>query len=295
MHRHILIEAITPCVDGGRYAAKGIVGEPCVVEADVFRDGHSLVRAVVRWQKKGADRFEEAPMRLVNNDRFRGEFQLTDTGLYLFTVEAWTDQFGSWRERFEKMLKAGQGTLIDLREGVRLIEQVAPRASGPERGALDEAIAQFCSPIPPVDALEVLAREPIRDVMAALDEREDAVTIDPLLKVFACRKRARFSTWYELFPRSEGNDPKKGATLRDAERRLPKLREMGFDVIYLTPVHPIGTTNRKGKGDATIAEPGDPGSPWAIGSTEGGHTAIEPGLGTLDDFDHFVLRCGTST
>jgi starch synthase (maltosyl-transferring) len=288
MHRHILIEAITPCVDGGRYAAKGVVGEPCVVEADVFRDGHSLVRAVIRWQKKGADRFEEAPMKLVDNDRFRGEFPVTDPGLYFFTIEAWTDQFGSWHERFEKMVKAGQGTLIDLREGVRLIEQIAPRASGPERGALDEAIARLSAPITPVDALELLARDPIRDMMALLDEREDAVTVDPLLKIFACRKRARFSTWYELFPRSEGDDPKKGGTLRDAEKRLPKLRDMGFDVVYLTPVHPIGTTNRKGKNDAAIAEPDDPGSPWAIGSAAGGHTAIEPRLGTLEDFDHFV-------
>ena len=289
MHRHILIEAITPCVDGGRYAAKGIVGEPCVVEADVFRDGHSLVRAVVRWQKKGADRFEEAPMTLVGNDRFRGEFPVTDTGLYLFTIEAWTDQFGSWYERFEKLVTAGQSTLTDLREGVRLIEQIAPRTSGPERGALDEAIARLSAPIAPVDALELLARDPIRDLMALLDEREDAVTVDPQLRIFACRERARFSTWYELFPRSEGDDPKKGGTLRDAEQRLPKLRQMGFDVIYLTPVHPIGTTNRKGKNDAAIAEPDDPGSPWAIGSAAGGHTAIEPGLGTLDDFDHFVL------
>src|SRR5262249_55479004 len=112
---------------------------------------------------------------------------------------------------------------------------------------------------------------------------------DPLLKIFACRKRARFSTWYELFPRSEGDDLKKGGTLRHAEKRLPKLREMGFDVVYLTPVHPIGTTNRKGKNDAAIAEPDDPGSPGAIGSAGGGHTAIEPRLGTLDDFDHFVL------
>jgi starch synthase (maltosyl-transferring) len=282
MHRHILIEAVSPCVDGGRYAAKGMAGERCVVEADIFRDRHSLVRAVVRWQQKGEERVHEAPMHLFDNDRFRGEFPLAEIGPYVFTIEAWTDQFGSWFQRYEKKVMMQRDAALDLKEGVHLLEEAAQRATAPERGQLDEAIARLKEPISPEESLEVLAREPIRETMAALDQREDAVSLEPELRVFALRLRSRFSTWYELFPRSEGG------TLRDAERRLPRLAAMGFDVLYLAPIHPIGTTNRKGRNDAPVAGPYDPGSPWAIGSRDGGHMAIEPGLGTIEDFDHFV-------
>jgi starch synthase (maltosyl-transferring) len=282
MHRHILIEAVSPCVDGGRYAAKGVVGEPCIVEADIFRDRHSLVHAVLRWQKKGDERFREAPMTLFDNDRFRGEFPLADAGPYVFTIEAWTHQFGSWYQRYERKVKAQRDAALDLREGIHLLELSATRAQGADRGSLEEAIAQLKRPVSPEDTLDVLNKGPICTIMAALDEREDAVTFERQLTVFALRPKALFSTWYELFPRSEGG------TLRAAERRLPKLRQMGFDVVYLTPIHPIGTTNRKGRNEAPVAAPTDPGSPWAIGSRAGGHTAIEPGLGTLEDFDHFV-------
>jgi starch synthase (maltosyl-transferring) len=288
MHRHILIEAVSPCVDGGRYVAKGVSGEACVVEADIFRDGHSLVRAVVRWQKKGQDRFAEAPMHLFDNDRFRGEFPLQDVGLYLFTIEAWTDRFATWQAAFEKKVAARHDVVLDLKEGVGLIEQAAVRANGAVRGALEEVVARLKSPIEPDDAVLLLTKAGVRDIVAELDEREDAVTFEPTLKVFANRPRARFSTWYELFPRSEAALRGTPGTLRDVERRLPKLRAMGFDVLYLPPVHPIGTTNRKGKHDEISSDPSDPGSPWAIGSRAGDHTAIDPGLGTIDDFDHLV-------
>jgi starch synthase (maltosyl-transferring) len=288
MHRHILIETVSPCIDGGRHATKTIVGEPCVVEADIFRDGHSHIRAVLRWQRKGDQRFEEAPMSYLENDRFRGEFPVAQSGPYLFTIEAWTDRFSTWLEGFVKKVNAERDATLDLREGIELVRQTAVRASELERGVLVEAMARLESSIDADEALEVLATEALQNLMAALDEREDAVTFEPVLKVFACRPKARFSTWYELFPRSETDDPERAATLRDAERRLPKLQAMGFDVVYLTPVHPIGLTNRKGKDDTAKALPGEPGSPWAIGSRAGGHTAIEPSLGTLDDFDHFV-------
>src|SRR5436190_20606373 len=146
MHRHILIEAVSPCVDGGRYAAKGVVGEPCVVEADIFRDGHSPVRAVVRWQKKGQDRFREAPMRHFDNDRFRGQFPRDKIGLHLCTIEAWTDRFATWQAGFEKKVNAGRDVALDLEEGVELIERTALRASGSERGALQEIVARLKGP-----------------------------------------------------------------------------------------------------------------------------------------------------
>jgi starch synthase (maltosyl-transferring) len=288
MHRYILIEAVTPCVDGGRYASKGIAGGICVVEADVFRDRHCLIRAVVRWQKKGDEGFQEAPMALLDNDRFRGEFPLGEPGLYHFTIEAWTDHFGSWHQLYEKKVKMNVEATLDLKEGVHLLEEAARRAPDGQRGHLEEAIARLKEPISPDESLDVLGKEPVREIMVALDQREDAVAFEPLLDVFAVRRKALFGTWYELFPRSETTDPTKGATLREAERRLPKLRAMGFDVLYLTPIHPIGTTYRKGRNEAPVAAPEDPGSPWAIGSRDGGHTSIEPALGTIEDFDHFV-------
>ncbi len=140
MHRHILIEAVSPCVDGGRFATKGVAGDPCVVEADIFRDGHSQIRAVVRWQKKGQDRFVEAPMRFFDNDRFRGEFPLDEVGLYLFTIEAWTDRFATWQAAFETKVKAGRHVEVDLREGLQLIEQAAVRASGAAESALQHVV-----------------------------------------------------------------------------------------------------------------------------------------------------------
>src|SRR6266542_2376583 len=227
MHRHILIEAVTPCVDGGRYAAKGIVGEPCIVEADIFRDGHSLLRAVVKWQKKGDTRFSEAPMVPLGNDRFRGEFPLDETGLYVFAIEAWTDQFASWQADFTNRATAGNDIALDLREGVLLMQEAAERATGFDRGLLAETIARLSGPITDSEALELLAKQALNDIMMTLDQREDAVTSELPIKIFAHRAAARFSTWYELFARSEGSDPQRGATLREAEQRLPKLRAMG--------------------------------------------------------------------
>jgi starch synthase (maltosyl-transferring) len=287
MHRHILIEAITPIVDGGRYAAKGIAGQPCRVEADIFRDGQALISAVIKWRKKGEETFSEAPLRHTVNDRFTGEFPLAENAAYEFTVEAWTDRFGSWLSSFEKKVEAERDISLDLKEALVLLEEARHRASGRHRGTLDELTARLSEPVTPSEALKALEHEAVREAMHALDQREDVVTVEPPLTVFANRRRAFIGAWYELFPRSETRDASRGATLREAERRLPKLAEMGFEVLYLPPVHPIGTSNRKGKNEAP-AEPGDPGCPWAIGNSDGGHTAIAPELGTIDDFDHFV-------
>jgi starch synthase (maltosyl-transferring) len=288
MHRHILIEAISPSVDGGRYPAKGIAGESCRIEADVFRDGHGLIRAVVKWRKKGEEPFSEVALTHVGNDRFEGEFPLSDNALYEFTIEAWTDRFGSWLADFEKKVEADRDVALDALDALLLLDEARKRATGRPRGVLEEVTARLSEPLTPRETLEVLLQEPLQDAMALLDQREDAVTAEPLLEVFANRRKASVGTWYELFPRSETSDAGRGAPLREAERRLPKLAEMGFDVVYLPPVHPIGVTNRKGKNDALTAEPGDPGCPWAIGSADGGHTEIAPELGTIDDFDHFV-------
>jgi starch synthase (maltosyl-transferring) len=288
MLKHILIESVTPSVDGGRYPAKRTVGETCVVEADIFRDGQALLRAVVKWKRKGALRFEEAPMVHVQNDRWRGQFPLDDVTQYLFTVEAFTDRFASWLHDFGKKVDAGKGVSLDLREGLSLVESVHMRADEDMKNVLSTFLERVRAADGPAAALAVLREAPLSEAMALLDEREDAASFEPLLSVVAHRMKARVGAWYQMFVRSQGTEPGKAAKLRDAERRLPEIKELGFDVLYLAPVNPIGVTNRKGKNAALTAAPGDPGSPWAIGSADGGHMAIEPALGTLDDFDHFV-------
>jgi starch synthase (maltosyl-transferring) len=184
---------------------------------------------------------------------------------------------------FEKKVAAGRPIELDIEEGILLLAPYEQHA-----GVVAQTISRLRGKVLPEEALEIVSRQALVDTVARLDPREDARTLEPLAGVFAVRKRAVFGSWYEMFPRSETDDPSQGATLRKAERRLGTLAALGFDVLYLAPVHPIGLTHRKGKNDSDTAEPDEPGCPWAIGGPAGGHTAIEPALGTLDDFDHFV-------
>jgi len=287
INRHV-IEAVTPAVDGGRYPVKRVVGESCVVEADILRDGDYVLRAVVKWRRRSEARFREAPMAHRDNDRWRGEFPLEHNDRYLFTIEAWTDQYASWERGFRRKAEAGRDVASDLLEGIALIEAAARSARGEDRAALEAACRALRGLKAPRDALAMVSRPEMLERMARLGERWGATEYRPLLEVVADRPRARFGAWYEMFPRSQGALAGRGATLREAERRLSEIRDLGFDVIYLTPIHPIGITHRKGPNNSLVAQPDSPGSPWAIGSPAGGHTALEPTLGSLDDFDHFV-------
>jgi len=288
----LFIERVMPSVDGGRHPAKAVAGEPCVVEADVFRDGHFVLAALLLWRRAGEPSFRSAPMALVANDRWRGEFPVEEGGRFVFTVEAWTDRYASWLADFEKKVKAGAATPADLAsdllEGVLQVERAAERASGRARERLRDAARRLRAEPDARLALE-LARDPaLREPVAAAQERVDVVRHDRELEVIVERRRARFGAWYEMFPRSQGTVPGRHATFGEAALRLPAIRELGFDVVYLPPIHPIGTTHRKGRNNALTAAPDDPGSPWGIGSAAGGHTAVEPALGTLADFDRFV-------
>jgi starch synthase (maltosyl-transferring) len=286
--RHI-IEAVSPIVDCGRFPVKGIVGDDCVVEADIFRDGHDVIRAAVKWRLKRDAIFAQAAMTPVGNDRWRGSFPLRENAVYTFTIEAWTDRYASWVQDFVKKAAAGRDVTSDLLEGIRLLEELATRTTGAIRDALElvRAKAHDCLAVQPADAAEFLNTSEIDNIAAAFGERFEATTYSPLLEVIADRPRARFGAWYEIFPRSLSSSGQPG-TLRTAERHLPYIRDLGFDVVYLTPIHPIGHTNRKGPNNRLVADGSSPGSPWAIGSAAGGHTAIEPSLGTLLDLDHFV-------
>lgn len=286
---HIVIEAVTPAVDGGRYPVKRIIGERCVVEADAFRDGHQIIRVALKYRRKSDESFSEAPMMALDNDRWRGEFVPTENTRYIYTVEAWTDPFASWLADFRKKVLAGRDVRSDLLEGEALIERMARRAYGDDRDLLSQCLDQLASHKDGFSqALEIVSRPPIVEAAERAGERHGLTRYQPFLEMVVDRPKARFSTWYEMFPRSQGNDPSRPATFREAERRLPMINDMGFDVLYLPPIHPIGITNRKGPNNSLVVTPDSPGSPWAIGNGAGGHDAIDPALGTLSDFEHFV-------
>ncbi|HSC57346.1 MAG TPA: alpha-1,4-glucan--maltose-1-phosphate maltosyltransferase [Nitrospira sp.] len=287
MQYHV-IEAVTPMVDCGRFPAKRVVGEPCIVEADIFRDGDHVLHAVVKWRRAREAEFHESPMAQVDNDRWRGEFPLDENGRYFFTIEAWTDLFASWERNFRKKAQAGRNVASDLLEGIAFVEAAAKSAQAADGHDLEDTIVRLRSLPEPREALPIVSEERFIAMMARYGPRFSATEFKPLLEITADRPLARTGAWYEIFPRSQGSVPGQAATLREAEHRLPHIRDLGFDVVYLTPIHPIGHTHRKGPNNSLTPLPDSPGSPWAIGSEAGGHDAVEPALGTLDDFDHFV-------
>jgi starch synthase (maltosyl-transferring) len=287
--RHV-IEGVTPSIDCGRYPVKRVVGESCVIEADIFRDGHDIIRAAVQWRRKDANEFAEAPMELFDNDRWRGAFPLNENTRYVFTITAWTDKYATWAADFMKKAAAGRQLGSDLQEGIAILRRNVSLVHAIGRDLVSETANQFSSfaKTDPAQAAAIANHPALIELLARYGERTEATTYDSLFEVVADRPKALFSSWYEMFPRSQGMVQGQASSLREAERRLPAIRAMGFDVLYLPPIHPIGLTNRKGPGNSLIADASSPGSPWAIGNRTGGHKAIEPALGSLADFDHFV-------
>jgi len=292
--RRIIIEGIAPSVDCGDYPAKRIAGEPCAVEADIFRDGPNALRAALKWKKRGDRRYRESAMEHLGNDRWRGWFPLDENERYVFTIEAWTDPFATWVEEFRRKVEGGRTSLSgEIAEGLMWLQTALEGAKKGGRKILRDCSERLrASENDPGAALEIVTNPDLGDAAAEAIGRVDAVEHSLPLRVVADRPLARFGAWYEMFPRSQGSVPGKHATLRDAEKRLEDIKNMGFDVVYLPPIHPIGHTNRKGPNNRLSADPGDPGSPWAIGSEIGGHTSVEPALGTIEDFDHFVAAAG---
>jgi len=283
----VVIEAVTPQVDGGRFSSKSSVGEPLIVEADIFADGHDLVAAEVRYATHGApDEWATLPMTPLVNDRWQAEIHPAEPGWVRFEITAWIDHFGSWRRGTAAKVRAGQPVSLELEMGAALVDRA--REFGRPTGADDAALAQLARALRNGDVLP-LDSEPVVALMRKWADR-GPVARSPVLTAAVDRERARFSSWYEVFPRSCSPVPGRHGTLQDLADQLPYIADMGFDVVYLPPIHPIGVTHRKGKNNSPTAEPGDVGSPWAIGAAAGGHTAIHPDLGTFDDFDHLVQR-----
>jgi starch synthase (maltosyl-transferring) len=286
----VVIEDVQPRVDGGRFPAKRVVGDTVTVEADVFTDGHDLVAAEVLYRAEGHADWTAAPMEATGNDRWRGHFPVSEVGRYLFTVRGWVDEFATWRRGLEKKAAAGQDVGVELRIGAGLVTAVADRAEGDEARELAEAAAALTADRPSAERVERALDASLARLVARYPDRADAGPYDRELAILVDRPRARFSTWYEMFPRSASPDPGRHGTFRDLEALLPEVAAMGFDVLYLPPIHPIGLTNRKGPNNQPRAGAGDPGSPWGIGSLEGGHKAVHPELGTLEDFRRLVTR-----
>ena len=282
----VVIENLQPLIDGGRYPIKRIVGEDLVVEADIFKDGHDVVAAILKWRVLGKRAWRETPMNFIDNDRWRGICTLYDEDIHEYTVEAWTDAFRSWQAEFAKKFEAG---ISDLRsealEGAALVEAAARRA----RDRADrKRLLEFSQQISTGANSEIRAiaqSGELAVLMATYPDRAAATQYDPPLRVVVDRPAALIAAWYEFFPRSAEGRGDRGSTFRDCLPRVDDARAMGFDVLYFPPIHPIGHTNRKGRNNSTTYEPGEPGVPWAIGSEAGGHKAVEPSLGTLEDFD----------
>jgi starch synthase (maltosyl-transferring) len=288
--RRVVVEGLTPQVDCGSFAVKRVVGDAVEVCADVFADGHDMVAAVVRYRHEKERRWREARMRPLGNDRFAGEFAVERLGCYRYSVTGWVDRFSTWREQLERRVAAGQDVRGELEEGALLVGAAA-------EGAPDAPAAELAGRRDRIRGTEVAeaVEAALDDELAALmrehDPRPHAVESAAVVTIRVEPVLARCGAWYELFPRSLGEKGRHG-TLADVAAAVPRIADMGFDVLYLPPVHPIGRTKRKGPNNVPESGAGDPGSPWAIGAAEGGHTAVHPELGTVADVESLAAACG---
>ena len=279
------IEDVYPLIDGGRFAVKRIVGEPVEVWADIYRDGHDVAAASLVWRRERDREWRREPMTHHGNDRWSGSFVPDAPGRYVYAIEAWTDEFATWRHGFELKQKAGVDLTLDAVEGAGMLTKA--QCGGPAATAI---IVRQCEDYLRTGDVAPLLTAELNDAMAESQLRPD-LTRSPLFPFVADRPRARTGAWYEMVPRSQGINVGQHGTFKDCIARLPDVAAMGFDVVYLTPIHPIGHINRKGRNNAVTAAVGDPGSPYAIGAAEGGHDAVHPELGTLKDFRGFVAAC----
>jgi starch synthase (maltosyl-transferring) len=286
--RYIVIEAVTPELDCGRYAVKREVGDPLEVEADIFKEGHDAIAAAIRYRAEDEKEWREQRMHFADNDRWAGSIRLDRNARYLYTVIAWTDDFGSWRAELSKKVDAGQSVESELLEGRTLVEGAAARARGEDARRLTVFLRRMDTSKGSAARVEAALDDELLELMERNPARSDLTQYDRVLPVQVDRVKARFAAWYELFPRSMSDDPDRHGTFDDVIAKLPYVRDMGFDVLYFPPIHPIGKAHRKGKNNSLTAEPGEPGSPYAIGSHEGGHKALHPELGTLEDFRRLV-------
>ncbi len=285
----VQIVDVRPQLGCGRYAVKRIEGETLLVTADIIKEGHDTLVAEVRYRLQGDSEWRSSRMTyFYNEDEWSGEIPLTDLGYVEYTVASWVDPWATWAEELRRKVAAGRDVTSELLEGAQFVRDAAAHADPQVRPLLEEHAEQLSGSAPQPERVHAALLPEMKSLMETAQRPEGLSTYDSTLLVSVDRERARFGSWYEFFPRSHASAPCSHGTFREAESRLPGIRELGFNVIYLPPIYPIGKTNRKGRNNALVAHPGDPGSPWAIGNEHGGHDAVNPELGTIEDFDHFL-------
>jgi starch synthase (maltosyl-transferring) len=281
-----VIEQVSPVIDGGLFPIKRIPGEWVNVEADIFGDGHDYLSARLQYRKEGTKKWKEVPMVHQANDRWKAAFRVEDTGFYEYAVLAWIDHGITWLNGFMKKAAAGEPMEVELQIGLKFLERMAEE-KGSEQKFIRDTIALLRDSDHYQDAIQVVMGERLREFFESNKLREN-LSVSQSFQVLVERKKALFSAWYEFFPRASSPDPGRAGTFRDCEKILPLIAGMGFDTVYFPPIHPIGNSFRKGKNNSTTAMPGEPGSPWAIGNSEGGHKSINPELGNFKDFEKLV-------
>jgi starch synthase (maltosyl-transferring) len=287
--RRVVVDRVMPELDGGRFAVKRACGESVIVEADVFADGHDALTVRLCYRHESATAWNESPMEFLGNDRWRASFGTSQLGRYRYTVIGWIDHFATWRRNLAKKVEAAQSVSMELLMGADLIRKAVALAGGEDAARLKQwASALGMTTAGDAERVTLALSDDLRLLMERYSDRSSLTSYTRDLEVIVDRVKARFSAWYELFPRSCSSVPGRHGTFKDCESRLDYVASMGFDVLYLPPIHPIGTTHRKGRNNATTADANDPGSPWAIGSQDGGHKAVHPQLGTLEDFKRLV-------
>ena len=288
--KRVIIEGVAPEIDGGSFPAKRTVGDRLRVEADIVADGHEVLAAELLFRRAAEPDWQAVPLRPLVNDRWRGEFPVTELGSYHYTLQAWVDRFRTWQRDLQKKVEAGQDVAVELLMGAELMEEAQQRASGRDAEGLAEWAQGLCREGSQVDRVEKALDPELTLVMGRYPDRRFITVYDKTLTVVVEPVKARYSTWYEMFPRSCAPEPGRHGTFQDCELRLPYLAHLGFDVLYFPPIHPIGRTHRKGKNNVPQCTPEDVGSPWGIGAAEGGHKALHPDLGTLEDFRRLLAR-----
>jgi len=286
----VVIEHVQPEIDGAYFPIKRIIGEKVKVTADVFADGHDQIRATLLFRKLGKEKWQFSPMNFVGNDRWSGEFTVEEIGIYEYTIEGWVNHLITWLKDIQKRFQAQEKIKIDILSGIPLLERLTQQITSKEGKYIRQLITGLKEEEHP-EKLMVILQDKLLAVIIEENPLKNHKTRYPMeLKVIVDRKKALFSAWYELFPRSCSPEINQQGTFLDCEKILPDIANLGFDILYFPPIHPIGKTHRKGKNNAITTQKGDPGSPWAIGDETGGHMAIHPQLGNLNDFHRLIEK-----
>jgi starch synthase (maltosyl-transferring) len=286
----IVVENIKPQINNGEFYIKAIKNDIISIEADIFIDGHDLLAARLMLKHQKSKVWSEVPMLPIENDKWGGKFRVEEIGVYEYKIESWVDHIATWQHEVEAKVKAGVKLSVELMQGEVFFKEMAAKASGEDKKQLDTYAKKMTQEGAYDEVIQVILSHYASDWFTKYPQRQNA-TESKVLKVFVDRERAGFSAWYSMFPRSAAREHGEHGTFKDVEALLPRIAELGFDVLYLPPIHPIGTAFRKGQNNSTICQPGEPGVPYGIGSGLGGHTAVHPELGTLEDFKELIKAC----